>query len=148
MKLIKKDVDKIIAPYVNHKGFLCGRIFLEWSKIVSPEIAKIAEPYRTTVKPKGLATLVLNTKSASAFLLSSLEEEILEQINGYFKTKVIHKIQYKHTLFKSKEIETPSPIIDIKSLQALGDVVEQIQDDTLRQTLKRIGMSILMKKEN
>lgn len=85
MKLIRDDVNKIIAPFKRRKGFLYGRLVLEWEEVVGKEIASICAPYKMTFYKGKPGTLVLQTKSATALYLSSLEEDIIKMIHQYFE---------------------------------------------------------------
>ena len=143
MKLIRDDVNKIIAPFKKRKGFLYGRLLLEWEEIVGTDIASICAPYKMTFYKSKPGALVLQTKSSSALYLSSLEEDIIQMIHQYFEQSFVEKIQYKHVLKIEKPEVKKAKVIPFEKVQEIQSIVDEVEDSSIRNVLKKLGLSIL-----
>ena len=143
MKLIRDEVNKIIAPFKRRKGFLYGRLLLEWEDIVGKDIAAICAPYKMTFYKSKPGILILQTKSSSALYLSSLEEDIIKMIHQYFAQVFVEKLQYKHVLKIEKPYIAKAKVIPIEKLQEVQNIVDEVEDSAIRNVLKKLGLSII-----
>lgn len=143
MRLIKNEVNRIMAPFVRRKGYLYGRLFIDWEIIVGQELSKMTAPLKMAFYKNKPGTLIIQTTSAASLYINTLEEEIIQKINDYSKTMLVSKLQYKHVLYIEPVLLKEAIVIPFGQLQEIQELIDPIQDQVLRQNLKKLGMAIL-----
>ena len=142
MKPIRDDVNKLLAPFKKRKGFLYGRLVLEWEAIVGKDIAAICLPYKMTFYTKKPGPLILQTKSATTLYLSSQEDDIIAKIHEYFQQEFIEKIQYKHVWDITPPLTVQAKVISLEKRQKVQTLIETVEDNAIREALQKLGLAI------
>lgn len=86
----------LTAPTFRRRGFSSSSVFLDWDKIVGPEMGRLCQPEKLTFpkdrRDQGILILAAFNGSAALFLQHSLDL-IQEHINTYFGYKAVHRIR-------------------------------------------------------
>jgi len=149
MRLLKDEVNKLLAPFRHRKIFLHGRLMAEWEKIVGVEIAKLTLPVSVTYYKQNANALLLHTTSSSVLFLSSREEEIIAKVNTFFGKNLINKINYKHVLtFPKKSKALSNDCLSIDKAHELDNLLNIFDNDSMGETkirLASLGKAIFLK---
>jgi hypothetical protein len=137
------------------RGFAVSRLLTHWAEVVGADIASIARPVNIGYGRGGIgATLTVLTTGAQAPMLEMQKENMRERVNAVYGYNAISRVRITQTaptgfaegqaVFQPvppKPKPEPSPQRVAEATQGATD----IQDDTLRAALERLGRNVLSK---
>lgn len=148
-KQLSSLVDSITRPVFERRGFLEGRLIMDWAFIAGEKLALYTLPQRIVfpdkeTKTNGVLHLQVSN-SAIAMELSYMEPVLLEKIAVYLGYKAIGRIKahLKPQLLPVIEKEKRPLALSPEKSQLLTETVNQIDDPGLRDALYRLGKHIL-----
>lgn len=150
LKLVSNSVPAILGKTFERKYIALGRIVTHWKEIIGEDFAERAQPakihYRKAKNPKEKATAHLDIAASSAdcAVLVYQKDVILQRINNIFGEAWVSDIKFLHRDIKIRS----TPQKRIKTLTEaqknhLSQLLEDIEDPELRQTLEGLGIAIL-----
>jgi hypothetical protein len=133
------------------QGFASAEIVARWAEIVGPEIAAHSQPAKINW-PRAVgeeapepATLVLRVEGPAAIEIQHLNAVILERVNRFFGWQAIGRIALRQApLARRAPPESPPPP-DPAEAARIAAGLPQIEDETLRQALARLGAAVKRK---
>jgi hypothetical protein len=136
-----------LSDVLKAQGFASTEIISRWNDIVGPEIAGHSEPLKINwpratgdEKPEP-ATLVLRVDGPAALEIQHLSAVILERINRFFGWQAIGRIAIRQAPLRRRE-PSPLPKIDNAAAARIAETLPEVEDDSLRQALGRLGSAI------
>lgn len=137
------------------RGFSVSKLLTHWEEIMGPDIACISVPVHVRYGRQGLgATLTLLTTGANAPLLEMQKEQIRAKANACYGYNAISRVAITQTaptgfsegqvLFRRKEKSKTTPLSP-QTLQAAAKMTGEVEDNSLKQALERLGQNILSK---
>jgi hypothetical protein len=138
---IQNSVRQIIKTACRNQGFYQYELILNWSKIVSPEFAELAQPQKITFYKKGEETIrtlhIEANDSGIAFELMLMKNLIIEKIAAFFGHKYISDLKIVQKFNKEEVVEKIR--ITSENLIEEDDLLEEIEDAELRIALRNLG---------
>lgn len=140
---------KVVTPLFKARGLMEGRIITQWSHIVGEKFARLSLPEKVTF-PRGKkneGTLHIRVTSASALLLQSIHDLILDHVNTFFGYKAIAKLYMVHGLIPPSApipLKT-SPTPSEEDVKWVNTQIEPIKDAELKECLERLGKALSTK---
>jgi hypothetical protein len=145
-------IDDALGPVLAAQGFAASDIVTGWPEIVGEKLAnhceplKISWPRRIGDQPSEPATLLLRVEGAFALEIQHLVPVLIERINTRFGWKAVGKIVIKQGPVRKEPPPSkpapPSPEAVLKARETVGNV----EDESLREALVRLGSGILSRK--
>jgi hypothetical protein len=127
------------------KGLAFGTLALDWVEIAGPDLGARTLPEKLAF-PKGQrrdATLTVRAGSSAALEVQHMQTVLLERINTHFGYSAVARI---------KIIQAPLPApkrsairrkpVGPARLEGIAAAVASIEDETLRESLRRLGEAI------
>lgn len=150
MVSIAVPADRVTKPVFGRHGFASGALVVDWPAIVGSAVAAHTLPLRIRFSPKDRSDGTLEIKVASSAFsteIQHLEPLILERINGYFGWNAVARLRLKHGPLPVKRAIRPPPPEPAPEVSArLEQVLEQVEDPTLREALARLGKFVAARK--
>ena len=151
---IGPQIERLLAPFIKSQGFAEARIILDWEKIMGTSLAGQTQPQKISFLKgqRGGGTLILLVTSAIAPEIMNLSPQIIERINGYFGYEAVQRITLKHGLIKEiasqKKEQNPSfqRKLEEREVKEITDLVAEIPDESLKNALSKLGMSLMGRK--
>lgn len=151
MKPIAEPIARISGQSFSRKYVALGRIVNQWPQIVGQDLATKAQPvkvnYRKVQKDKKKlqASLDIATSSADATILHYQKDLIIEKINNIFGEAWITAIRFVHVPANKKETKRSKPEVKpcAEEENSLRDILQNVEDQDIRNTLMNLGLSIL-----
>lgn len=141
---LKSLVDRATRPAQKKRGFSEQRILTEWPHIVGNTIAENSQPLKIAFDPHGNhgSTLHLMVNPSWAMEVQYMEAMIVEKVARFFGYRAIERI----TIMQSPVNYTRKKQAELKqSTQQLSqktkELTESIEDDSLREALKKLGIA-------
>ena len=145
-------LSKSIRKAGETRGFAVSRVLTHWEDIVGQDTARIARPVDVRYGRQGFgATLTVLVAGAQAPMLEMQKETIREKVNACYGYAAISRIRLTQSspvgfaapqaAFQPAPKPQPSPETQQKSASLSRDV----QDDTLRNALEKLGQNVLTK---
>lgn len=131
-------------------GFAEAEIVTKWSQIIGKELGERTLPIRLTY-PEGHArgaTLHLLVESGLALEIQHMEPLLLERINGHYGYAAVAKIALRQGGIQSsrgKPDDQIQPLSD-DDKKALEEILENTQDEDLKDALTRLGRRVMSPK--
>lgn len=150
MKPLSRSIPGLLGKAFERKYIALGRIVTHWREIVGEEYAERAQPakihyYKPKVpKEKPTATLDIAASSADCAVLIYQKDLILQRINQIFGDKWVTDIKFLHV--EPKQVTKPAKrtkTLTENEKNHLSQVLETVDDEGLKETLSRLGQSIL-----
>ncbi|PVB63220.1 DUF721 domain-containing protein [Labrenzia sp. 011] len=147
-----------MTPACRKRGFASVDIVASWADIVGERYGTKVQPDRLIwprrpdrsdpENPPQPATLVVHTDGATALLLSHDSGQVIERVNTFFGWAAIGRIKI---LQKPVTVKSPEPRRELRSLtgteqQRLEKRLEGVENDRLRQALKKLGTQVIARK--
>lgn len=155
LKLISTAVPKVTDKTFKRKYIALGRIVTHWKDIMGEKMAAHAQPlkihYRKARKKgdKAVATLEIAASSSHASLLIMQKGLLLERINQIFGEQWISDIKFVHT--PANIVEKPKrrikPLTEGEK-SSLSQMLENVEDDDIKQRLISMGEALLKDKNS
>lgn len=150
MKPVSRSVPALLGKVFERKYIALGRIVTHWKEIVGPDFAERAQPaklhYFKSKIPKGKATATLDIAASSAdcAVLVYQKDVILQRINQIFGDQWVTDIKFLHVephraVKPSKRTKT----LTEEQKNHLSQLLETVDDPDIRETLARLGQSIM-----
>jgi len=129
------------------RGFADGDMVNDWPAVIGDELAKFTAPERI-VYPRGKragGTLHLRIASGSiAVELQHLLPLLIERINGHFGYRAVDNVHFVQApIPTTKKVAETVPELPDDARAEVAALVADVEDDDLRQSLERLGQSIL-----
>ena len=134
------------------RGFSVSKLLTHWSEIMGNDVASISVPVNVRYGRQGLgATLTLLTTGANAPILEMQKQRIREKANACYGYNAISKIQITQTSatgFADGQVEfTHKTTKPTEAEEEISDtareMVDAVDDDSLKQALERLGQNII-----
>ena len=143
---------RLAAPIVGRKGFLFADISARWRDIVG-ETADGSFPDKITFPVRGESQATLHIKTVSgahAAVLTAEAGEIIEKINAFAGAGTIKSLRVtqgarpkRAPVEKTPVFTEPTP----EQIARIDDIVKNVDNEMLRDTLRRLGILIAGKKQ-
>lgn len=157
IRSISELVGGVLAPILARRAGMTLDLLRAWPDLVG-------SPFGTTTRPEKIvwprrvsdddpfepATLVIACDSSQAVFVQHETGEILEKVNVFFGFNAISRLKIMQ---KPVELATGGPIPKVSpKLSAddeayLAEIVNEVEDEDLRRSLRRIGEGILLKRK-
>ncbi len=130
------------------QGFASAEIVARWADIVGAEIAAHSEPLKInwprqanedTAEP---ATLVLRVEGPAAIEIQHLSAVILERVNQFFGWRAIGRLALRQAPLRRRTPKKVPPPPDPAVTARIAASLPQVEDESLRQALARLGAAI------
>ena len=148
---IGKLVRKALTPAARRRGFAEANILDDWEAIVGAVLASRCQPIRLAFARGRSSGGVLHMRvgGGAAIEIMHITPQIIERVNDYYGFIAVREIKllqaplhYRRRKLKPKP---PPPLSDADEA-ALNLDVSRVADDTLQQSLLRLGRSIKQRK--
>ncbi len=137
----------VLDPVFRKRGFANRDLFARWPEIAPSPFDKTTQPERLfwPRREAGADGAILHLRCApgAALAVSHEGERIARAVNTYFGYFLVHSVKISAEPFAppAPEREKPEPCPpDVAA--AVGEIVETVRDDGLRDALRRLGENI------
>jgi hypothetical protein len=139
-----------LSDALKRQGFASAEIIARWADIVGAEIAAHSEPAKINwprtkegdeAQPEP-ATLVLRVEGPAAVEIQHLSAVILERVNRFFGWQAIGRIALRQAPLRRREPPAPPPPPDPAEQARIAASLPDIEDESLRQALARLGAAV------
>ena len=146
-RAVAQLVPRLTEKALGKRGLAHANLIVDWPAIVGPEIANECQPEKLAF-PRGernRGVLHLRASGPVALEVQHDTPRLLERINGYFGYRAVTEIRLIQAQPKTIEkipkprCRTPAAV----ELDALKTTLAHVEDTELRETLNRLGSSIL-----
>jgi hypothetical protein len=133
------------------QGFASAEIVARWADIVGAEVAahseplKINWPRRADEETPEPATLVLRVEGPAAIEIQHLSAVILERVNRFFGWRAVGRLALRQAPLRRRAPKPAPPPPDPAVAARIAEGLPQIEDESLRQALARLGAAIKRK---
>jgi hypothetical protein len=142
-----------LGDALKRQGFASAEIIARWADIVGTEIAAHSEPAKINwpranegdVPPPEPATLVLRVEGPAAVEIQHLSAVILERVNRFFGWQAIGRIALRQAPLHRRKASGPPPPPDPAEQARIAASLPDIEDESLRQALARLGAAVKRK---
>ncbi|WP_296587909.1 DUF721 domain-containing protein [Roseibium sp.] len=150
-------VSKAMTPACRKRGFASVDIIASWADIVGERYGTRVQPDRLIWprqtdlsdpdSPRQPATLVVHTDGATALMLSHDNGQVLERINTFYGWAAIGRIKILQKPVSRKQTETPRKLRSLtrSEQEKLDASIEGVENDRLREALKKLGAQVIAK---
>ncbi len=137
-----------LSDSLKAQGFASAELISRWTEIAGPEIAAHSEPMKINwprqvgdQQPEP-ATLVLRVEGPAALEIQHLSAVILERVNRFFGWQAIGRIALRQAPLRRREPQKPLPPPDPETQARIAANLSDIEDESLKQALARLGAAI------
>jgi len=142
-----------LSDAFKRQGFASTEIIARWTEIVGTEIAAHSEPAKINwprgkegdEAPPEPATLVLRVEGPAAIEIQHLSGVILERVNRFFGWQAIGRIALRQAPLHRRAQPAPPPPPDPAIAARIAASLSDIEDDSLREALARLGAAVKRK---
>ncbi|HEX3710619.1 MAG TPA: DciA family protein [Pseudolabrys sp.] len=140
-----------LSDVLRRQGFASTEIIARWAEIAGAEVAAHSEPIKInwprqvneeTAEP---ATLILRVEGPVAIEIQHLSALILERVNRFFGWQAIGRIALRQAPLRRPERPKAPPAPDPAVAAGIAQSMPQVEDESLRQALGRLGAAIKRK---
>lgn len=150
MRSMGQLVPKLTRPILGKHGFAAAEILLDWPAIVGEDLSRVCRPDRLSF-PRGRrngGTLLLRVLSSAATELQHESPRLLERVNRYFGYAAVDRLKLIQAPLgglpsRPAAPRPPTRTADPAALAALHERLAGVDDQDLRETLERLGASVL-----
>ena len=137
---ISHILSHVTRKTMKNRGFHDNTLIKYWSAIVGPQLAMLSRPMRLRRKSKEEKILVVKVEGVMAVEIQHLEPQIIERINHYYGTLVVHKLRIVQGV-----VYTFAPSSDVfflteQEVTDLAETYDDIQYSRLRKALARLAI--------
>ncbi|HWW48033.1 MAG TPA: DciA family protein [Xanthobacteraceae bacterium] len=133
------------------QGFASRELVTRWADIAGVEIARHSEPVKIQWprqiegQPPQPATLMLRVDGPMALEIQHMSDVIIERVNRFFGWSAIGRIALRQApLTRPAARKIPKPL-DPKAIAREAAALAEIEDESLRLALARLGTAIKRK---
>ncbi|GAB2185586.1 DUF721 domain-containing protein [Roseibium sp. LAB1] len=160
VKSLADLVGKAMTPVCRKRGFASVDIIASWADIVGERYGTRVQPDRLIwprqpergdpENPPEPATLVVHTDGATALMLSHDSAQVIERINTFYGWRAIGRIKILQKPVLVKQPVRKKPLRDLTQTeeQQLEARLEGVENDRLRQALKKLGAQVIARRED
>lgn len=156
LRPLSTSISRLTSETFSKKFVALGRILNSWNDIIGPELAVKSQPVKIHYrKPKDkgenpTATLDIAATSADATTLHYQKDLILERINQIFGDSWITAIRFVHIAANTESAAAPRRTAPLpqSDLDQLQSILNTIDDTDIRNSLEKLGQSVLKKERN
>ena len=150
MRPLSTSVPGLLGKLFERKYIALGRIVTHWKEIIGEEYAERAQPAKIHYfkpkfpKEKAKATLDIAASSADCAVLVYRKDLILQRINQLFGDEWVTDIKFLH--IEPKQAKKPpkrTKTLTQDEKNHLSQMLEDVEDPDIKETLARLGQSIL-----
>ena len=154
MRPLSTSVPSLLGKVFERKYIALGRIVTHWKEIVGEEYAERAQPAKIhyfkpkNPKEKPKATLDIAASSADCAVLVYRKDLILQRINQLFGDSWVSDIKFLHV--EPKQVKKPpkrTKTLTQDEKNHLSQMLEGVEDPGIKETLSRLGQSILQEQK-
>lgn len=131
------------------RGFAAARVVTDWAEIVGPALADSSLPERLILDRSGdSATLVVKVRPAAALELQHWEPQVIERINSCFGFRAVTRLKLRQgpVAPRRRAAARRAAALDPGQEQALERTVAAVEDDGVREALRRLGRAVLARR--
>ena len=153
---IAEAANGIIDPLLAKRAGISSALLAGWDDIVGESFAdctrpeKIAWDRRVSETGNGggyqPGTLIIACEGARALFLTHAQGDLIGRINSFFGFPAIRQIRIVQKPVSAAPVRRPLPALRGEAARKLGDMMEGIEDDKLRQAIERLGRGVLAKR--
>jgi len=155
LRPLSTSISKLTSLTFSKKFVALGRVLNNWNDIIGSEMAVKAQPVKIHYrKPKDKgdkpeATLEIAATSADASLLHYQKDLIIARINQIFGDSWITAIRFVHIAANIDGFNVPiyQKPLNQPALNNLKYQLSGIDDEDIRNSLEKLGQSILKKEQ-
>lgn len=152
-RLLSNTVPKVTGKVFGRKYIMLGRLLTQWTEIVGEDLAHKTTPVKLrSMKDhktgKRSSSLDIAASTADATLLHYRKDLILERLNLLFGEGLITSIRFVPKAInesKPKRSYRKKPL-SLDEKEFLSSVLEDVEDDTIKEKLQKLGKAILQDK--
>jgi hypothetical protein len=133
------------------QGFASAELVTRWPEIVGPEVAAHAEPMKVQW-PRAAggelpeaATLVLRVEGPTAIEIQHLSGVIVERVNRFFGWQAVGRLALRQAPLSRRKPNRQKATPNAEDTAAIAAALPQIEDESLRQALARLGAAVKQK---
>lgn len=150
LRAIGAESSKATSPIRRKRGFFEASVFSDWTAIVGPALGDQCVPLRLVRGPEGEGgTLHVRVTGPLALELQHLEPQVIERINGFYGFRAIARLRMHQGPIAPpvKKARPAPPQASDDDLAALEQQLATVTDPDLRRALKKLGQSIIVRKD-
>lgn len=146
-KAIGPNLLKGLNPILRRQGFAVSEVLTRWPTLVGAVLSEQARPEKLSFSPgrNGDATLYLRVAPGFAPEVQMLSPLIIERLNSYYGYRAVARIAIKQgplPLQSTVQMRAPRALTDEEKAR-LEALLEPIRDSDLKESLRRLGSSLL-----
>jgi hypothetical protein len=143
-------VGRVLDPVSAKRGFANAELLAAWPEIAGPRYAHTTQPERISWAHGSAAaedggTLTVRVEASVALYFQHEIGQILERVNGFLGFGAVRRIRIVQKPIEraiAKEHREPRPL-DPAEEERLAGTLAGVDDDGLREALKRLGRGVL-----
>jgi hypothetical protein len=157
LKAIGAQVPRMTREALKRRGPAYATLIAEWANIVGPEFASSCLPEKLSAPPpppKGVdlpraaGVLTLRVGAGAAMELQHLAPQLIDRINSFVGYRAVERLRFVQGPLpgQGKPPAPPPPPLTKEETARLDSLVESVPDESLRQSLRRLGDGMLRKR--
>ena len=153
VKQISEVANRLVDPVLAKRAGINTALLGSWNEIVGTEFADYTRPEKITWDRRMSETmdggyhpgvLLIACEGARALFLSHAEGELIQRINGFFGFPAIRQIKIvQKPVSSSQQVRRPPRALNRQETRRLDDLVTGVENDKLKDALKRLGTAVL-----
>lgn len=150
LRAIGAESSKATSPIRRKRGFFEASVFSDWTAIVGHDLGDQCVPLRLVRGPEGEGgTLHVRVTGPLALELQHLEPQVIERINGFYGFRAVARLRMHQGPIAPpvKKARPAPPKASDDDLAALEQQLATVTDPDLRRALKKLGQSIMARKD-
>ncbi len=151
-KAIGSIVGKSARAALVKRGFAHADILSHWQNIVGPTLYDVSSPERLTYSrnKNSEASLKVRVSPGHAPEFQHFEPLIIERINSFFGYKAVARINIIQAPVKrqKKPQKTALPKPSLSQKQWLERSIDQVSDPELKENLRSLGASLVVRQKS
>lgn len=141
----------VLDPVLRKRAGITIELVQAWEEVVGPGLGEQSRPLKLLWPrrareddPFQPATLVIACQGFTAMRVQHETSEIISRVNAFLGFAAVGRIK-----IEQKPVTQPvsrrraQPAVDAETARRIGQVVEPIEDEGLREALQRLGQSVL-----
>ena len=146
----------LLDPVMRKRAGISIEIVQSWTEIAGDRLAASTRPVKINWQrrlsdedPFEPATLVIACTGAAALRVQHETSEIISRVNSFLGFAAIGRIKIVQKQLTNLERQKPAPLRALNSAERerLDQLTKGIEDEALKESLKRLGASVLARKK-
>lgn len=153
---IEDSITNLLKPLYkkDKKNFIIiNNLIKNWEKIVGKRFVKFCQAktisfdkFSKDGEKKQAKLTIAAFNSATGFFLKNNSDIIIDRISQLYGYQAISKIIIKQEAKEVKIKDAQEPELNLKQQQTLDSKIEDVKNESLKQTLSKLGADIMSKK--